>query len=430
MKSRIEALQAKHDALKAQMKAIHDAAGENPLTAEQQKSWDDLNAQREAVDASLKSARVQAELDAKAPAVQPASASPRIEGGKDRAEDKPWAESGGLGGFLLAVKQAAQGLVDPRLHAAATGGGEAIGPDGGYAIPMEYAPGIEKTMWDSGEILSRVDDRMINGNAITYNVINETSRTDGNRRGAVLGYWLDEGNAPTASQVKLARVEMKLRKVGALGYLSDELVADASAMEGELTSAFAEELVFQTENAVINGPGVTQPLGILNAPCLVSVTKETNQAAATINTTNLSKMWARLPARSKANAVWFINVDVEPQLDELTLPGGTAVLEPRFVNYGPDGILRIKGRPVVPVEYCATVGTVGDIILADASQYRMIRKAAGVQQDSSIHVRFLNDETTFRALYRVDGQPMPRSAITPFKGSNTLSPFVVLATRS
>lgn len=100
------------------------------------------------------------------------------------------------------------------------------------------------------------------------------------------------------------------------------------------------------------------------------------------------------------------------------------------MNYGPDGILRIKGRPVVPVEYCATVGTVGDIILADASQYRMIRKAAGVQQDSSIHVRFLNDETTFRALYRVDGQPMPRSAITPFKGSNTLSPFVVLATRS
>lgn len=429
MKTRIEQLQAKQDALGAQMKAIHDAAGDNPLSAEQQKTWDDLNAQREITKASVKSATIQAEIDREAVAVT--SVPPAVVVGKDRETEKPWAQSGGLGGFLQAVRIAEQGVVDPRLmKAAATGGGEAVGPDGGYAIPMEYAAGIEKTMWESGQILSRVDDVPINGNAITYNVISETSRTDGNRRGAILGYWLDEGNAPTASQVKLARVEMKLRKVGALGYLSDELVADASAMQGELTGAFAEELTFLTENSVVNGPGVTQPQGWLNAPCLVSVTKETNQPAATINTTNLSKMWARLPARSKASAAWFINVDCEPQLDELTIPAGTAAVEPRFVNYGPTGLLTIKGRPVIPVEYAATVGTVGDISLIDLSQYKMIRKAAGVQQDSSIHVRFLNDETTFRAIYRVDGQMMPRAAITPFKGSNTLSPAVVLATRS
>jgi hypothetical protein len=50
--------------------------------------------------------------------------------------------------------------------------------------------------------------------------------------------------------------------------------------------------------------------------------------------------------------------------------------------------------------------------------------------DSSIHVRFMTNETTFRFIYRFNAQPIWNSAITPFKGSNTLSPFVALATRS
>jgi HK97 family phage major capsid protein len=140
-------------------------------------------------------------------------------------------------------------------------------------------------------------------------------------------------------------------------------------------------------------------------------------------------MWARLPARSKKTAVWLINVDTEPQLDLLTIPAGTGAVEPRFVTYAPDGTLNIKGRPVVRVEYCATLGTVGDIALVDLSRYRLIRKG-GPESASSIHVRFTQGEQAFKATYRVDGQPVPRSAITPFKGSNTLSPFVVLATRA
>jgi HK97 family phage major capsid protein len=86
------------------------------------------------------------------------------------------------------------------------------------------------------------------------------------------------------------------------------------------------------------------------------------------------------------------------------------------------------GRPVIPVEYCSTLGTVGDIVLADLSQYIVIDKG-GVQTAESIHVRFAYDERTFRATYRIDGQPWHRSAITPANGSNTQSPFVALATR-
>jgi HK97 family phage major capsid protein len=159
------------------------------------------------------------------------------------------------------------------------------------------------------------------------------------------------------------------------------------------------------------------------------VAKETGQSAASINTANLSKMWARMAARDKKTAVWLINGDAGPQLDFLSIPVGAGALEPRFVNYNHEGILTIKGRLVVETEYNATVGTVGDIVLINLKKYRLIRKG-GVEQASSIHVRFIQGEQTFRAFYRCDGQMMPRAPLTPFKGgANTLSPVVVLATR-
>lgn len=370
---------------------------------------------------------------------------PNVQPGHDNAEDKPWgptvaedapkhlkaeAQHRALGTFALAVKAAATGTVDTRLMATATGMGTQVDSSMGFAVPHEIAPGIEREMYATGDILSRCDVRTIGGNSISYNVLDETSRADGSRGSGVLGYWVDEGAAPTLSNMKLARIDMKLRKVGALGAMTDELLSDATALGGELQGAFVDELIFQTENKAYRGNGANSMLGFLNAPCLVSVSKEAGQSAATINTTNLSKMWARMPARSKGNAVWFINVDCEPQLDELAQAIGTAGIAPRFVTYSESGVLRIKGRPVIAVEYAESIGTVGDIALVDMSKYRIIRKG-GVEQASSMHVYFAQGEQAFRAFYRVDGQATPRAAVTPFKGSaNTLSPFVVLATRA
>ena len=49
--------------------------------------------------------------------------------------------------------------------------------------------------------------------------------------------------------------------------------------------------------------------------------------------------------------------------------------------------------------------------------------------DVSIHVRFLYDEQVFRFIYKFNGTPYRNKPITPYKGANTLSPFVALADR-
>ena len=89
------------------------------------------------------------------------------------------------------------------------------------------------------------------------------------------------------------------------------------------------------------------------------------------------------------------------------------------------------GRPIVPLEQCQALGTKGDIYFCDWSQMLFADKG-GLQAASSIHVKFVNDETTFRFVYRCDAQPAWNNELTPFKGGSTAttSPFLALATRS
>jgi HK97 family phage major capsid protein len=86
------------------------------------------------------------------------------------------------------------------------------------------------------------------------------------------------------------------------------------------------------------------------------------------------------------------------------------------------------GRPVIPVEYCNTLGTAGDIVLCDLSQYLTVDKGA-METASSIHVRFIYDEMTFRFVMRFAGQSAWNAPLTPFKGTNTQSPFITLQSR-
>ena len=212
-------------------------------------------------------------------------------------------------------------------------------------------------------------------------------------------------------------------------YATDELLADSTQLEAVVNQSAGEELDFMVNDDILNGTGAGMLSGVLNSAALISVPAESGQPAATIEYNNLTKMWARLHPRSRSKAVWFINQDVNPELDNLALAVGTGAIPANYITYGPDGVMRIKGRPVVETEFNATLGTVGDILLADMSDYLMWQKG-GVQSASSIHVQFLTDQTVFRFIYRVDGQPATHSALTPYKGSNTVSPYVALATRS
>lgn len=371
-------------------------------------------------------------------------------GGNTIVDVKPPQQFKSLGEQLQAIAAAGMtgdnpGSRDQRLHwdtlAAATGSAQASVPsDGGYLIQKQFSTELLSKVNETAFLKNGFQDvfkgiRMIPVGAdfdgVNLPTIAETSRVTGSRWGGVQMYWGAENDTATAKKPVFRNMQMELIDLIGLAYMSNRLLRDASATQAIFMQAFSEETTFMLEDGLVNGTGAGQPLGMLASPSLVSVSKETGQAAATVVKENIDKMWSRMWARSRANAVWLINQDVEPQLANLNQGvgvGGVPVyLPPGGLADAP--FARLKGRPVVPVEYCATLGTVGDIILADLSQIVGIDKDQ-MAADSSIHVRFLTNETTFRFIYRFNSQPIWNSAITPYKGSNTLSPFVALATRS
>ena len=340
-----------------------------------------------------------------------------------------------LGEQLTAVARAEtrQGI-DPRLAEmrAATGMGEATPSDGGWLVQTDFAVDLMTRTYQTGQILSRIPRIPVgpNSNGLNLTMINETSRANGSRWGGVVVSRQPEGASPAAGKPKFRQMELKLKKLFGLCYASDELLLDAVALEAVINRAFPDEMSFTMEDEIINGTGAGQMLGIINGGSLISVSKETGQLAATVQKENVDKMWSRMWAPSRRNAVWLINQDVEPQLDSMQIVIGTGGVP---VYLPPGGLsdtpfARLKGREVIPVEQCQTLGTVGDIMLVDLSQYTMIDKG-GIQAASSMHVRFINDEMTYRFIARNDGQPSWNAALTPKNGSNTLSPFVALATR-
>ena len=139
-------------------------------------------------------------------------------------------------------------------------------------------------------------------------------------------------------------------------------------------------------------------------------------------------MWSRLPAPCRRRAVWLVNEDVEQQLEAAsaaTPPGSAGLYLPQGV--GGNEFPLLKGRPVLVVEQLPTLGTPGDFILADLNQYVLLD--GGLKSALSLDVLFQSDQVVFRFVWRGDGKPAWPSAITPFNGGATRSPFVMLAQR-
>jgi HK97 family phage major capsid protein len=371
-------------------------------------------------------AQAKAAAEANKPVNTPIYANP-----KDH-DEKKW--KGGMGEFLQAVAQASKpgGSFDNRLtfQNSASGLNENVATEGGFLLESDFIQGLMDAMKSETQVANRIRTIPIgaNTNKLSTVGIDETSRADGSRWGGVQAYWSSEAGTATATKPKFREFELKLEKLIALCYATDELLSDATALEAIIKQAYADEMSFKVDDAIIRGDGIGKPLGILSAPVTISVPKEGGQAAGTVVAANINKMWLRMPARLRKNAVWYINQEVDAQLTEMAFLVGTAgTIHPLATEYLQKGTL--KGAPVIPIEQCSALGSAGDIILMDPTQYVGIDKNAP-SADVSIHVRFLYDEQLFRFIYRFNGAPYRNKPITPYKGATTLSPFVTLADRT
>ena len=303
-----------------------------------------------------------------------------------------------LSEFAIAVKNASvSGMrnVDKRLDslstkAAGTGVNEGDSEYGGYLIPEEFRNQLLEIAIKKSNILNMALTIPMMTNAIHIPYVSGTDRSGGLVHGGIEFSWLDEEGAKSETRPKFGKIQLRLKKMAGLVYASDEILEDSPiSLEPLLSRMFSDALAWQLDNVFINGSGAGKPLGVLNAPCLISVAKEAGQQADTIIFENVLKMYSRM--WDKTNAVFMANDNTFQQLAQMSLSVGTAGAPVWLPAGGASGkpYDTLFGKPLIFTEHCQKIGDAGDILFADWSQYLVGQKSGGtVQFASSIHLKF------------------------------------------
>lgn len=355
---------------------------------------------------------------------------------KPAIEDDPKRGFANMGEFALSVAAAGNPNIsglDNRLliGAAVTGLNQGVGAEGGFDVPPEFSTVIWDGLNEQPDNLLAMTDQFVlsHTESLTLNANAETSRANGSRYGGVSGSWISEADQIANSKPTLRQIKLEPEEYAVLVYATDKLLRNGNAMESYLTRAAIDEINFASSDAIMNGTGTGQPLGIIGHASVVEVAKETAQVADTVVYANIRKMWSRMHARPRRTASWFINQDVEPELMGMEDGNGNVIYLPGG-NLASGPFATLLGKPVIPLEYSQTLGDAGDIMLGNFDYYATALRSDGIRSAVSIHLRFDFAETAFRFMFELDGRPWLSAPLTPKNGTNTTSPFVTLAERA
>jgi HK97 family phage major capsid protein len=303
---------------------------------------------------------------------------------------------------------------------------EDSGTNGGYLVPPEFSSAIRDVASEQSVVRSRAFVYPMAAREVTIPVLNQTTApTAGNTSffGGVSAAWVDEAGALTETEPTFRNMKLVAHKLGGYTLASNELLADSAVgLEALLKKLFGGAVAWYEDYAFLRGNGVGKPLGVQNAPALISVSR--TGSGADFEAADVGNMLRRIPPSSMRNAVWVIHPYVIPSLIAMAGTSGSVVTWIGDMRNGMPATL--LGLPIVFSEKMVVSGTAFDVLLADFSYY-----VVGNRDELSIayseHFKFTNDQGTWRFTHRVDGQPWLNDKITLSDASSTISPFVALS---
>ena len=340
-----------------------------------------------------------------------------------------------FGAFLAAVGMAGRGQsTDRRLMRLSEMSheskalSEGVGASAGFLVPSEHRSEILSAVYDASDILQRCNRFPMRYRTIIVPTMDQTSTTSGQDHwhGGIKLYWKEEASEKTETTPEFRQLQLTTHTL--TGYLraSNELVMDSPTFGKWLTSdqGFVGAFSWMLDDRILNGTGAGQPLGVIGAGGTVTVNRA---ASGTFTIADLLSMrQALLPVAKKA--VWLFSPTCLPTLAQLSGPVGNL----SYIVDVPD-ILAIPSKlgniPIIWTEHCSAMGTCGDVLLCDFSGYALGDRQA-VTVESSIHDRFQHNQTSYRCVWRGDGQPQLSAPIYDKSGTIAQSFFVELGTKA
>jgi len=345
-----------------------------------------------------------------------------------KAAKKKTASFEHFGEFVKAVALSAKGrYTDPRLKFATKDMAEGAMATGGALVPPEFLQELLKYDGQSNIVRPRARVLPMAGRSLSMPAIDHAVHAvagKSNFYGGVLTYWIEEAGGKTIEDITFDKIELVLHKLCGYTRVSDELMEDSNPTIASVISAlFGDAIEWKEDYAYLQGNGVGQPLGVVGSGGTFT---QVRVAAANFGYVDAINMLTHfLPVKG---GVWVMSQSVMPELYTMVDVGNNYIWHPANGVTGAAGFApsTLLGYPVLFTEKTPVLGTTGDVLLCDFSQY-LIGDGSTTTLESSIHELFRYDQTSFRLVKRVDGQEWCKAPVVLADGATQVSPFVELS---
>ena len=356
-------------------------------------------------------------------------ANPGVMGGRAKVWTADKAEA--FAGYMKALWQRKYYGTDGIPAAVMKAMGETAGSTGGFTVPIEFRP----------EVLTlTIEDQLVRPNAFTVPMTSDTlwwpKIVDTSHQTVIHGGFKGTVNAESAdlssgeADPTFGLVQLIAKKYSDFKTVPNELIMDSPIAIMPLIGKWAKEGIgFYEDRDAIWGTGSNTAMkGFMKSGSLISVTRA---ISSHINWSDVLGMQSKLFPSSYKRAVWACSPSAIVDLGQMGIAVGTGGSGVWISNVpGQTGAqalpMSILGRPLVISEKLSALGTAGDLVLCDFSYY-IIGDRMEMTIAASTERYFEKDQTGFRIVERVDGQPWIDSALTAYNGTDTLSAFIALS---
>lgn len=310
------------------------------------------------------------------------------------------------------------------------------GTHGGYLVAPEFSHQLLKTVEEDSLFRAR-GALVVKVNGRTHQLpVPDVTTSPGTVGvpsffGGFTLSWQAEGNTIAESEPKWRQVQLSPNNLAGYAVCSNNWLNDSGGgFEQWLKIMFGRAVAWHQDYFFLNGLGTGQPTGLIGTtgnkmPGTIYVTRNTGSHVKPVD---IKTMLSRLLPYSWEAAVMAISPTVV--LDLMNQADGASVVNwitnvpiPRSTG---DNVCGYCGPiPIIVSSKVPALGTVGDVTLFDPRLYAIADRME-VMIDASEHVNYTANQTIFRVISRVDGQPWFSQPITMPDTTTTVGPYVCL----
>ncbi len=231
-------------------------------------------------------------------------------------------------------------------------------PTGGYLAPPEVSAEVLRDIIEMSPVRGIASVRGTGAPSVIY----PTRKPMGNAT------WDDELDAETETTGQpFGSTEVQTKGMSTYVDISNQLLQDAPAVEGEVRAALSEDFALKEAVAFVNGDGVTKPEGFMTN---AAVTFGKNGHATALQADGLITFLYSIAATYRNKGVWAMNGTTLGLLRKLKDGQGNYLWQPSLQAGQPETIL---GRPVIEmIDMPDVAAGLDPICYGDFSGYRIL----------------------------------------------------------